>query len=223
MKVSDAIWSRTSCRAFTDEPVDPAALRRIVGMAARAPSGGNVQPWRVYVLGGEALKALVEDVADKARTQPMGAPTEYDIYPSKLKDPYRGWRYKLGEDMYSLLGIPREDKIGRLRQLGENFRLFGAPVGLFMFLDRQMGPPQWSDAGMYLQSVMLLAREEGLHTCAQEAWAMWAEEVRAHTGAPEEEMLFCGMSIGHRDEDAPVNQLRADRAALDEFAAFKGI
>ena len=222
MNVSEAVDTRMSCRAFTDQPVEGAVVRRLLEKASRAPSGGNVQPWRVYALTGAPLEALVDKIDAGIRTNPMGSPTEYDIYPKGLTSPYRDYRYKVGEDMYGLLGIPREDKMARLGQLAQNFRFFGAPVGLFMFLDRQMGPPQWSDAGMFLQTFMLLAREEGLHTCAQEAWAMRYPEVSAHVGAPENEMLFCGMALGYRDEDAVINTLRADRAPVDDFTSFQG-
>lgn len=222
MKVSEAVSTRISCRAFTDQPVDEATVRRLLDRARYAPSGGNVQPWKVYALAGRALSAFLADVAEEAKTHPMGHPTEYGIYPDKLKEPYRSYRFKCGEDMYATIGVPREDKPGRLKQFVRNYRFFGAPVGLFLYLDRQMGPPQWSDAGMFLQTLMLLAREEGLHTCAQEAWAMWADLARRHTGAPDEEMLFCGMALGHMDEDHPINALRTDRAEVDEFAVLKG-
>lgn len=222
MNVSQAVDTRMSCRAFTDQTVSGDVVRRLLDKASRAPSGGNVQPWRIYALTGEPLQALVDKVDAGIRTNPMGSPTEYDIYPKGLTAPYRDYRYKVGEDMYGLLGIPREDKMARLGQLAQNFKFFGAPVGLFMYLDRQMGPPQWSDAGMFLQTLMLLAREEGLHTCAQEAWAMWHPEVSAHVGAPENEVLFCGMALGHKDDTAPINQLRAERAAVDDFTTFQG-
>lgn len=222
MKVSDAVASRFSCRAFTDQPVSEAAVRRLLDRARRAPSGGNVQPWRVYVLAGDALAALLADVEEARKTLPMGRPPEYPIYPAKLKSPWRDYRFKCGEDMYGAIGVPREDKAERLRHFARNYRLFGAPVGLFLYLDRQMGPPQWSDAGMFLQTLMLLAREEGLHSCAQEAWAVWAEEVTRHTGAPDNEMLFCGLALGHADMSHPINGFRTDRAEVEEFAVLKG-
>ena len=132
MNVSDAVDTRMSCRAFTDQPVDGAVVRRLLEKAARSPSGGNVQPWRIYALTGEPLQALVAKVAGELGSRPMGSPTEYDIYPKGLTEPYRDYRYKVGEDMYGLLGIPREDKFGRLGQLAKNFAFFGAPVGMFM-------------------------------------------------------------------------------------------
>lgn len=222
MKVSEALATRISCRAFLPDPVPEAVVRRILDHAKQAPSGGNLQPWIVRVLAGDALAALKAEVAAAMETHPMGRPTEYAIYPEPLIQPFHDRRKTCGEQLYATIGVPREDKAGRLRQFRRNFEFFGAPVGLFLFLDRTMGPPQWSDAGMFLQSVMLAAREEGLHTCAQEAWAMWAEEVERHARPPEGAMLFCGMGLGHMDEAHPINALRTEREPVEGFAELIG-
>jgi nitroreductase len=222
MNVTEAIESRMSCRAFLPTPVPVATVRAILETARRAPSGGNLQPWRVYALAGEPLAQLLAAVRGKLFLHPRGEGSEYDIYPAGLGEPYRSRRYKCGEDMYATIGVTREDKVARLRQFAQNYALFGAPVGLFFFIDRQMGPPQWSDLGMYMQTVMLLAREHGLHTCAQEAWSVWYRTVGECLAAPPELMLFSGMALGHRDESAPINRLRTDRAPLEEFAELRG-
>ena len=151
---------------------------------------------------------------------PAGEPTEYDIYPPNLWDPYRTQRYVLGEQMYALLGVGRDDKVGRARQFARNYQFFGAPAGLMCYVDRKLGPPQWADLGMYLQSVMLLLRERGLHSCAQECWAAYHETVDSFVGAPKEWMLFCGMSIGYADDSAPVNGLASERMPLEQFVTF---
>lgn len=216
MNVSDAVDARKSVRAFQDKPVADELLRELLTKAARAPSGGNVQPWRVYVLNGakmDEFKAVVAE--DRSQDTPA-----YDIYPPNLTSPYRDSRFKVGEDMYALLGIPREDKAARIQRLFENYQFFGAPAGLFCYVDRQMGPPQWSDLGMFLQTFMLLATEAGLGTCAQEAWATRPTLVGNYLEVPEELMLFCGMAIGYTDETVPVNTLRSDREPLDVFATF---
>jgi nitroreductase len=207
MNVSEAVASRRSIRAFLAQPVDPDLLRGLLLKAARAPSGGNVQPWRIVLVNGAAMARLRAFLRE--RTGPE-APA-YPIYPAGLKSPYRDSRFKVGEDMYALLGIAREDKPARLRWVARNFDFFGAPAAFFCFVDRQMGPPQWSDLGMFLQTFMLLAREAGLDTCAQEAWSQRAESVQAFTGADADLMLFCGMAIGYRDPAAPVNTLVSDR------------
>ena len=144
----------------------------------------------------------------------------YDIYPSNLKEPYRTSRYQLGEEMYSLLGIPREDKEARINQVLKNFNFFGAPVGMFCFIDKTMGPPQWSDLGMFLQTFMLLAQEYGLDTCAQEAWSLKQDSIKSFLGVNDELMLFCGMAIGFKNPDSKINQLQSTRSPLDEWATF---
>jgi nitroreductase len=211
-----------SCRAFLPTPVPEATVRAILDAAKQSPSGGNVQPWRVYALAGEPLKEFIALVRSKLPTHPRGDGSEYDIYPTGLWEPYRSRRFKCGEDMYATIGVTRDDKFARLLQFARNYEFFGAPVGLFFCLDRRMGPPQWSDVGMYMQSVMLLAREHGLHTCAQEAWSVWYRTVGEFLELPPELMLFSGMALGYRDESAPINRLRTDRAPLADFAELRG-
>ena len=135
-------------------------------------------------------------------------------------EPYRSSRFKIGEDMYATLGITRDDKPARFAQFAKNLDFFGAPAALFCFVERQMGPPQWSDLGMFLQTFMLLAQEAGLDTCPQEAWAVHEEAVSEFVGAPPEQRIFCGMAIGHADSDHPINSLVSDREPLDVFARF---
>lgn len=219
MNVSEAVAARSSIRAFLDTPVSDELLRELLSKSARAPSGGNVQPWRLFVLNGDRTRELVEHVqAWNAAGKPNTPP--YRIYPEGLSEPYRSSRFKVGEDMYALLGIPREDKPARLRHLARNMRFFDAPAAFFCYVDRQMGPPQWSDLGMFLQTFMLLAQEAGLSTCAQEAWCNQADAVAEFVQPPDELMLFCGMAIGYADPDAPVNTLRSDREPLEVFARF---
>jgi len=222
VNVSEALATRMSCRAFLPTPVPEATLRAILDGARQSPSGGNLQPWRVYALTGAPLKELIALVRSRLPTHPLGEGSEYDIYPTALWEPYRSRRFKCGEDMYATIGVARDDKFARLLQFARNYEFFGAPVGLFFCLDRRMGPPQWSDVGMYMQSVMLLAREHGLHTCAQEAWSVWYRSVGEFLNLPPELMLFSGMALGYRDEAAPINTLKTDRAPLEEFAELRG-
>jgi len=216
MNVTDAILARKSIRNFLDTPVANELIQELLSKAARAASGGNLQPWRVYIINGDARSRFVELI--EARTD--SEPPDYAVYPPKLKEPYRSSRYKLAEDMYALLGIPREDKPARLKHLARNFRFFDAPAAFFCFVDKIMGPPQWSDLGMFLQSFMLLAQEAGLDTCAQEAWANWPQTVAEFVDAPEELMLFCGMAIGYANPDAPVNALVSERESFERWATF---
>lgn len=218
MNVSEAIANRVSIRAFLDRHVPGETVRDIIAAAAKAPSGGNLQPWRVYALAGEPLEALKA----AARANPLGETPEYDVYPPNLWDPFRTRRFQNGEDLYATIGIPREDKSARLRQLARNGELFGAPVGLFFCLDRKLGPPQWADVGMYMQNVMLLALERGLDTCPQEYWARYPQTVARAIGLPEDHMLFSGMALGYRDIEHPINTLKAARDPFDAWATMIG-
>jgi len=220
MTVSEAVDRRISIRAFKADPVSGAVVREILQAAARAPSGGNLQPWRVYALTGESLEALKV----KAReTMAAGLEdAEYDVYPPNLWDPFRTRRFQCGEDLYATIDIPRDNRPGRLAQLAQNLNFFGAPVGLFFALDRKLGPPQWSDLGMYMQTVMLLAVERGLDTCAQEFWARLPKTVGAFVNLPEDHMLFSGMALGYRDKAHAINTLRTRRETVDDFAELRG-
>ena len=223
MDVSEAIASRRSVRGFLDKPVDPKLLRRILELAARAPSGGNLQPWHLYVVGGEELARLKAIMARRVFEAPKGEPMEYDIYPKALGEPYAARRFEVGEALYGELGIPREDKPARMMWFARNFNFFGAPVALFMYVRRDHGPPQWSDCGMYLENVMLLLREAGMDSCPQECWAIYPKTIGEFLGAPDELILFTGMAIGWKDESDPANRLNTARAPLDEVATFRGI
>jgi nitroreductase len=222
MHVAEAIASRRSIRDFLATPVPPDVIRRVLAGASRAPSGGNLQPWHIDVVAGEPLERLKATMRERVLEAPGGEPTEYDIYPEGLVSPYRERRFAVGEQMYALMGIPREDKPARLRWLTRNYQAFGAPMVLFCSVDRRLGRPQWSDLGMFLQSVMLLLRAEGLDSCAQEAWSRYHETVDRFLGQPPERMLFCGMAVGYRNPEHPVNQLVAERAPLEAFVRFHG-
>ncbi len=216
MKVSEAILRRKSVRAFTNEPVKSSLIKDLLKQSSRSASGGNLQPWRIFVINEKSMRDFLEFQKNWIDPETPA----YNIYPPKLKEPYRTSRYELGEQMYSLLGIEREDKEGRINQVMKNFEFFGAPSALFCFVDKQMGPPQWSDLGMFLQSFMLLAQEFGIDTCAQEAWAMKQESVSSFFDVSSDDMLFCGMSIGYKDAEAPINKLVSSRRPIEEWASF---
>lgn len=215
MDVSQAVLQRKSIRAFLDTPVPDEVIAELLTKSSRAPSGGNVQPWKVYVVGTATMPAFAEHIAGRSIEAPG-----YAVYPPDLWEPHRTTRFQLGEQMYAKLGIARDDKPGRLARMAENYNFFGAPCAIFCFIDKRMGPPQWSDLGMFLQTFMLLAEEAGLGTCPQEAWAMWSQAVAEFVDAPEDEMLFCAVALGYPDPDAPVNTLVSERLPLDDFARF---
>lgn len=221
MNVSDAIATRKTIRAFKSDPVSRQTIETIVELASRAPSGGNLQPWKVYALLGPARDELVRRVAETRKSSPMGTPPEYHIYPPDLSEPYKTRRFRIGEQMYTTMGVPREDKPSRLKFFARNWDFFGAPAGFIFTIDRQMQQGQWSDLGMFMENIMLLAREHGLHTCPQEAWALFHPQIREYLSVPENEMIFCGMAMGYADEAAPVNALNSERAPLAEYLTVR--
>jgi len=218
MKVSEAVARRFSARSFLNKAVSGEQIRRILDSARQAPSGGNLQPWHVYVVTGQSLEKLKGLIRQSSMKLPRGEAPEYNVYPPDLPEPYRSRRFKCGEDLYAAIGIPREDRPARLRQFAKNLVGFGAPMVLFFSIDRQMGNNQWAHLGMFMQTVMLLAVEEGLHTCPQEAWSAFHGTIAEFIGMPDEQMFYCGMAVGYANMDDPINQWRTERAPLDEIA-----
>ena len=222
MHVRDAVAGRFSCRAFLDKPVPAAVVRDLLARAARAPSGSNIQPWRVDVLAGPALAALKDLIRPRLGELPKGEGTEYQVFPPAMHEPFRSRRFAVGEQLYRSLGIAREDRPARLAQYSRNMMFFDAPVGLFFSIDRALGAAQWADLGMFMQTFMLLAHAEGLATCAQEAWAVFSRTVSAFLDLPDDHILFCGMALGYADHDALINSWRTTREPVERFATFRG-
>ncbi|HEX8468459.1 MAG TPA: nitroreductase [Allosphingosinicella sp.] len=215
--VAEAVLGRRSVRAFLPRSVDRASLEALLALAARAPSGGNLQPWWVDVLSGEPLARLK---AEAAASTP--AEMELTVYPSPLPEPYRTRRHRSGEALYEAIGIPREDRPARLAQFARNFEAFGAPVLLLFSIERIFDRPQWAHLGMFMQTLMLLAHERGLATCPQEAWAAVHDVVARHIELPAERIVYCGVALGYADPDAAINALRTEREPVEAFARFRG-
>lgn len=220
MQLADIIRSRRSIRAFLPDPLDEAELRDLLDVARFAPSGGNVQPWRVIMVSGGARDAVI--AAAQARLMHSLESEEGDrpIYPENLWEPHRSWRYQVGEAMYAKLGIAREEKMQRLQWLANNYQFFGAPHAAFFVIDRRMGHGQWAHLGMFMQSLALAAEANGIGTCMQESWARLRVTLAAHFGLPDTQMVYCAMALGRADPAAAVNQLRSERAEIDEFTQF---
>lgn len=216
MNISEAVLSRSSIREFKDSPVSSSLIKDLLEKSSHSPSGGNLQPWNIFVLNEKSMSRFLEFQSTWNKPETPA----YEIYPQNLKEPYRTSRYQLGEEMYSLLNISREDKEARINQVMKNFSFFGAPAALFCFIDKTMGPPQWSDLGMFLQTFMLLAKEAGLDTCAQEAWSIKQESVQKFVGADSDLILFCGMAIGYKSDNSIINDLRSTRRPINEWATF---
>ena len=218
MDVFQALHQRRSVRAFLPQTPSADTVRSLMEVAARAASGGNLQPWRVLALTGEPLAQVVVAVA-QAEPELEANQTSY---PASLWEPYRTLRFANGEDLYRSIGIAREDKAGRLEQLAKNAEFFGAPVGLFICVDQRMGQAQWVDLGIYLQSLMLAAVDQGLATCAQGFWRRYDRSLAEHLQLPEPYCVAFGVALGYEDTAAPINTLQASRAPLHEWAELRG-
>ncbi|MCU1386644.1 MAG: dehydrogenase [Acidobacteria bacterium] len=223
MDVFEAVASRFSCRAFLQTPVAEITVRDIIESASRAPSAGNMQPWRVYAIAGSRIEELKNLLTPRMATElPKGEGAEYTIYPEPLTEPYLGRRFQVGELLYRAIDIARQDKAGRYKQYAKNYEFFGAPVALFFARERDHGPAQWADIGGYLQTVALLARGHGLHTCPQQAWVSYHKTVRSFLKLPSNQMIYSGMAMGYEDSAAPINSWRSPREPLEAFATFSG-
>ncbi len=217
--VDDAIASRRSVRAFLPDPVDDCAIREILDVASRAPSGTNMQPWRVYVTTGEAKERLSRAILDSG-LRAEKARGEYKYYPDKFFEPYYARRRAVGYALYGHLGIGKRDVDQMRAQHDRNFVFFDAPVGMIFTIDRRLNQGSWIDYGMFLQNIMVAARARGLHTCPQAAFAPYHEQIRPVLDIPDEEIVICGMALGYEDTTKPENRLRTDRVAVDEWAKF---
>ena len=218
MDVYEAVRTRRAVRGFIDRPVPVKVLERVVSAATWAPSGSNIQPWHIYVVTGARLAELKRLAGERVAAGDPWDEREYEMYPPELKSPYRERKSAFGAQRYGALGIARGDLEARQRAASANWAFFGAPAGLFCYIHRDMGPPQWADVGMYLQTVMLLLRAEGLHSCPQMAWSVYRKTVAQLLSPPDGLILFCGMSIGY--EDTTVVHPRTPRAPLAETVTF---
>lgn len=224
LTASEAINARQSRRAFLDTPVPRETVERLLALASRSPSGSNMQPWNVYVITGDKLEDL-KAVALKAIANgvDLGA-AEFEIYPAGMSDVHTKRRLRNAEEMFGAAGVARDDVAGRMGQMAANFRFFDAPVGMFFSIDRALavGNGQMAHLGMFIQTLMLAAQAEGLDTCPQEAWAILHDTVAPWLGIPDEQMLYCGLALGHHDPDAPINSFRTDREPIESFTTFIG-
>lgn len=218
--VDEALTSRRSVRAFMPDPVDEETIRDILTLAARAPSGTNMQPWKVFVVSGEKKQALSEAILNSGVRPEKITWDEYKYYPDQFFEPYLTRRRAVGFALYSLLGIGRRDVEQMRAQHDRNFTFFGAPVGMIFTIDRRLNVGSWLDHGMFLQSIMIAARARGLHTCPQAAFAPYHRLIRPILDIPEEEVVVCGMALGYEDVSKPENDLRSERAPVDEFVTF---
>ncbi len=214
-----AILTRKSVRGFLPDQVSTDDIRTILHAAARAPSGSNIQPWKVHVVTGAARDTLAQALM-QAHDNGEPEQREYQYYPVKWREPYLARRRETGWSLYNTLGITREDKAGMKRQHGRNFAFFDAPVVLFITLDKDMETGSWMDTGMFIQTIMIAARSLGLHTCPQAALSNYPEIVRRHLHITDDQIIACGISLGYEDTEHPANQFSTGRIEVDEFTVF---
>lgn len=221
MHVEDALRARKSIRAFRSDPVPRAVVEELLQLASRAPSGTNVQPWKMHVVAGDVRRRLEAEVLAHRETNPPDEKAEFSSG-TQAREPYISRMRKLGKDMYTLLEIPRGDKLANWNQWGRNYKFFDAPVGLIFTVDKDLGRAACIDLGSFMQSFMLAAKSKGLDTCAQGAWNNYWTVTRRILGIPDDEFIICGMSLGYADPDAPVNGLISEREPVSNFARFHG-
>ncbi|MHC3994558.1 nitroreductase [Thiomicrolovo sp. ZZH C-3] len=219
MKTLDALLERKSVRAFLDKAVEKTTIETILEHAKHAPSGVNMQPWSVCVVGG-SIKKRIETRVIEAFEADEKARMDYHYYPQQWEEPYRSRRKETGLLMYRTLGIAKEDKAAQAEQWKANYRAFDAPVVLYFFIDAALEKGSWLDYGMFLQSVMLAATSLGLGSCPQAALAEYPDIVREELGIGSDKTLLCGMALGYEDKTAPVNGYRTTRIPVDAFTAF---
>lgn len=218
--VDEAIASRRSVRAFLPTPVPRALIEQILEVSARAPSGTNMQPWKVYVTTGEKQRALSQDILDAFDRGEKGHGRSWKYYPEEFFEPYKTRRRTVGWGMYGAIGIERGETEKMKAQRARNYMFFDAPVGMIFAIDERLEIGSWLDYGMFMQNIMVSARGHGLHTCPQAAFSDYHKIIRRHLGIPDDHVVICGMSIGYADENAPVNKFVTERAPVEEFTTF---
>jgi nitroreductase len=220
MRVSEAVTSRRSMRVFKPDPVPKADIEWIIETANRAASNGNLQPWKLYVTMGKARQRLSSAILAAIDANDHGPGGEYDIYPKEFTPVYDARRKLVGKQLYTLLGVPRGDTAGMQKQFRKNFDFFDAPVGMILCVERRMGDGQWIDCGIFLDQLMLLAREKGLHTCPQAAFSRYQHVVRRELEIPDDQVVICGLALGHADPDVIPNSLVTERAPIQDFTTW---
>ncbi len=220
MRVSEAINSRRSMRVFKPDPVSKADIEWIITNANRAASNGNLQPWKLHVTMGAARKRLSTAILKAMDEGDHGPGAEYSVYPREFTPLYDTRRKTVGKQLYTLLGVPKGDAAGMTRQFRKNYEFFDAPVGMILCVERGMEKGQWIDCGIFLDNLMLLAREKGLHTCPQAAFSRYQHIVRRELEIPDDQVVICGLAIGYADADAVPNNLITDRAPIKEFTTW---
>ena len=219
MNLNEIIKSRYSVRNFTDDTVDIKTIREILEIASNAPSGGNIQPWKVYVVTGSTKEKLIKKALNNFDNG-VQEKIEYDIYPNPLDKEYKRRRSECARDMYTALSIEQDDIELRLSQIRENFKFFGAPVGMIVTIDKSFAENGWGHVGMFIQNICLSAVERDMGTCLQESWSIYPETVKDILNIPDNEVVWCGIALGYPNKEHPINNYRTSRESIEKFVTF---
>ncbi len=219
MNIKQLIESRYSVRSFLDKDVGFEKVKSILDTANSAPSGGNIQPWKVYVLGNNSKNELITQALNNYDTG-VQEDIEFEIYPKPLAEEYKKRRSQCAADMYDALSIARDDIDTRLKQVRENFKFFGAPIGMIVTIDKSFAQNGWGHVGMFLQNLWLTAIDEGLGVCLQESWSIYPKTVKKVIDCPNNEMIWCGIAMGYPNNEHPINNYRTSRDSIDAFTSF---
>ena len=219
MNLNELIKSRYSVRRFTDDTVDIKTIREILEISSNAPSGGNIQPWKVYVVTGRTKEKLIKKVLNNFDNG-VQEKIEYDIYPNPLDEEYKRRRSECARDMYTALSIKQDDTELRLSQIRENFKFFGAPVGMIVTIDSAFAENGWGHVGMFIQNICLSAVDNDMGTCLQESWSIYPETVKDFLNIPDNEVVWCGIALGYPNKEHPINNYRTSRESIEKFVTF---
>ena len=219
MNLNELIKSRYSVRSFTDDTVDIETIREILEISSNAPSGGNIQPWKVYVVTGKTKEKLIKKALSNFDNG-VQEKIEYDIYPRPLDEEYKRRRSECARDMYTALSIKQDDTELRLSQIRENFKFFGAPVGMIVTIDKAFAENGWGHVGMFIQNICLSAVDNDMGTCLQESWSIYPETVKDILNIPDNEVVWCGIALGYPNKEHPINNYRTSRESIEKFVTF---
>jgi len=219
MNLNELIKSRYSVRSFTDDNIDIKTIREILEIASNAPSGGNIQPWKVYVVTGKTKEKLIKKALSNFDNG-VQEKIEYDIYPHPLDKEYKRRRSECAKDMYKALSIKQDDTELRLSQIRENFKFFGAPVGMIVTIDSAFAENGWGHVGMFIQNICLSAVDNDMGTCLQESWSIYPKTVKDFLNIPENEVVWCGIALGYPNKKHPINNYRTSRESIEKFVTF---
>ena len=219
MNLNELIKSRYSVRSFTDDAVDIETIREILKISSNAPSGGNIQPWKVYVVTGKTKEKLIKKALSNFDNG-VQEKIEYDIYPRPLDEEYKRRRSECARDMYTALSIKQDDTELRLSQIRENFKFFGAPVGMIVTIDSAFAVNGWGHVGMFIQNICLSAVDNDMGTCLQESWSIYPKTVKDFLNIPEKEVIWCGIALGYPNKEHPINNYRTSRESTEKFVTF---